>query len=96
MVRDATQSWVAVSIILMSCLQLLSLRQVHRENLTGTRGAYRPYNTAAPKVISSSFVVAANPASLAVFEPALFGPFTVILTQDIDRKAFLPSHYPNY
>ncbi|KAH8830607.1 NDUFA12-domain-containing protein [Flagelloscypha sp. PMI_526] len=35
-VKDATQSWAAV----------------HRENLTGTRGAYRPYNTAAPKLYS--------------------------------------------
>ncbi|KAI0933051.1 hypothetical protein AcW1_000014 [Taiwanofungus camphoratus] len=31
------------------------------------------------------FIVAANPSSLAVFEQALFGPFTIILQQDIDQ-----------
>ena len=32
------------------------------------------------------FVVAANPNSLSTFEQALFGPFTIIIQQDIDRK----------
>ena len=32
------------------------------------------------------FIVAANPASLPTFEQALFGPATIILQQDIDRK----------
>ncbi|OCH89837.1 Cse1-domain-containing protein [Obba rivulosa] len=31
------------------------------------------------------FVVAANPSSLPTFEQALFGPFTIILQQDIDQ-----------
>ncbi|OBZ72875.1 Importin-alpha re-exporter [Grifola frondosa] len=34
------------------------------------------------------FAVAANPSSLATFESALFGPFTIILQQDIDRKVY--------
>ena len=32
------------------------------------------------------FIVGGNPATLATFEGALFGPFTVILQQDIDRR----------
>ena len=31
------------------------------------------------------FVVQANPSTLPTFEQALFGPFTIILQQDIDR-----------
>ncbi len=31
------------------------------------------------------FIASGNPAYLATFEQALFGPFTVILQQDIDR-----------
>jgi hypothetical protein len=31
------------------------------------------------------FVVSASPSTLTTFEQALFGPFTLILQQDIDR-----------
>ena len=32
------------------------------------------------------FVVSANPSTLSTFEQALFGPFTIIIQQDIDRE----------
>jgi exportin-2 (importin alpha re-exporter) len=36
--------------------------------------------------LSYRFVVGGTPATLPAFERALFGPFTFILQQDIDRE----------
>lgn len=40
----------------------------------------------------SRFVVAGSPTTLPVFEQALFGPFTIILQQDIDRMSVILVH----
>ena len=50
-----------------------------------TRSAYSQF---------ARFVVQANPGALPTFEQALFGPFTVILTQDIDRMFLLLVFFP--
>jgi exportin-2 (importin alpha re-exporter) len=44
---------------------------------------------ACPKMLCDRFIVGASPSALPTFEPELFGPFTVILQQDIDRESFL-------
>jgi exportin-2 (importin alpha re-exporter) len=39
-------------------------------------------------------VVEGSPATLSTFEQTLFGPFTVIIQQDIDRKSLLKEFAP--
>lgn len=37
------------------------------------------------RLIKARFVVAGTPATLPTFENALFGPFTIIIQQEIER-----------
>ena len=49
-----TPPWKAVSLLLHDAIMVFSTTMIQpwKENLTGTRGAYKPYDTAAPRVYS--------------------------------------------
>lgn len=49
--QNLTPPWQAVCILLSMCeLTLTPKLKPWTESLTGTRGAYRPYNTTVPKI----------------------------------------------